>query len=51
MEPDMFKTEETLGNSANITDNVTAVPLCTHSPQVIKEYCHKLIEICGKGGC
>ena len=24
--------------------------LCTGKPQEIKEYCRKLIEVCGKGG-
>jgi uroporphyrinogen-III decarboxylase len=47
---DMFKTKEILGNSACITGNVTAAQLYTHSPQEIKEYCRKLIEVCGKGG-
>jgi uroporphyrinogen-III decarboxylase len=24
--------------------------LCTGTPQAVKEYCRKLIEVCGKGG-
>ena len=47
---DMFKAKEILGDSACITGNVTAAQLYTHSPQEIKEYCRKLIEVCGEGG-
>jgi uroporphyrinogen-III decarboxylase len=47
---DMFKAKEILGNSACIAGNVTAAQLYTHSPQAIKEYCRKLIEVCGEGG-
>jgi hypothetical protein len=47
---DMFKAKEILGNSACITGNVTATQFYTHSPKEIKEYCRKLIEICGEGG-
>jgi len=47
---DMFKAKEILGNSACITGNVTAAQFYTQSPQQIKEYCRKLIEVCGEGG-
>jgi uroporphyrinogen-III decarboxylase len=47
---DMFKAKKILGNSACITGNVTATQFYTYSPQDIKEYCRKLIEVCGKGG-
>ena len=47
---DMFKAKEILGDSACITGNVTAAQLYTHSPQEIKEYCRKLIEVCGENG-
>jgi uroporphyrinogen-III decarboxylase len=47
---DMFKAKEILGNSACITGNVTATQFYTHSPKEIKEYCRKLIEVCGEGG-
>jgi uroporphyrinogen-III decarboxylase len=47
---DMFKAKEILGNSACITGNVTAAQLYTHSPKEIKDYCRKLIEVCGAGG-
>jgi len=47
---DMFKAKEILGDSACIAGNVLAAQLYTHTPQAIKEYCRKLIEVCGKGG-
>ncbi|HTY81265.1 MAG TPA: uroporphyrinogen decarboxylase family protein [Dehalococcoidales bacterium] len=47
---DMFKAKEILGNSACIAGNVTAAQLYTQTPQTIKEYCRRLIEVCGKGG-
>jgi hypothetical protein len=47
---DMFKAKEILGNSACIAGNVTAAMLYTKQPGEIKEYCRKLIEVCGKGG-
>ena len=47
---DMFKAKEILGNAACISGNVTAAQLYTQTPRAIKEYCRKLIEVCGKGG-
>jgi uroporphyrinogen-III decarboxylase len=47
---DMFKAKEILGDSACIAGNVTAAQLYTQTPQEIKEYCRKLIEVCGQGG-
>jgi uroporphyrinogen-III decarboxylase len=47
---DMFKAKEILGDSACIAGNVTAAQLYTQTPRAIKEYCRKLIEVCGKGG-
>jgi uroporphyrinogen-III decarboxylase len=47
---DMFKAKEILGDSACIAGNVTAAQLYTQSPEEIKEYCRRLIEVCGKGG-
>ncbi len=47
---DMFKAKEILSNSACITGNVTATQLYTYSPQDVKKYCRKLIEVCGEGG-
>ena len=47
---DMFKAKEILGDSACIAGNVTAAQLYTQTPRTIKEYCRKLIQVCGKGG-
>ena len=47
---DMFTAKRILGDSACIAGNVTAAQLYTQTPQVIKEYCRKLIEVCGEGG-
>ncbi|OGN97062.1 MAG: hypothetical protein A2Y89_07165 [Chloroflexi bacterium RBG_13_51_18] len=47
---DMFKAKKILGNSACIAGNVTAAQLYMQTPPVIKEYCRKLIEVCGVGG-
>jgi uroporphyrinogen-III decarboxylase len=47
---DIFKAKEILGDSACIAGNVLASQLYTQTPQAIKEYCRKLIEVCGKGG-
>ncbi|MCX7912673.1 MAG: hypothetical protein N2506_06935, partial [Dehalococcoidales bacterium] len=47
---DMFKAKEILGGHACIAGNVTAAQLYTQKPEQIKEYCRKLIEVCGKGG-
>jgi uroporphyrinogen-III decarboxylase len=47
---DMFKAKEVLGDSACIAGNVLASQLYTQTPQAIKEYCRKLIEVCAPGG-
>jgi uroporphyrinogen-III decarboxylase len=47
---DMFKAKEILGNAACIAGNVTAAQLYTQPAAAIKEYCRRLIEVCGKGG-
>jgi hypothetical protein len=47
---DMFKAKEILGDHACIAGNVTAAQLYTQTPAMIKDYCRKLIEVCGKGG-
>jgi hypothetical protein len=47
---DMFKAKEILGDAACIAGNVTAAQLYTQTPPVIKEYCRRLIEVCGRGG-
>jgi len=47
---DMAKVKEILGDTACIAGNVPTSLLCTGTPQAVKEYCRKLIEVCGKGG-
>ncbi len=47
---DMFKAKEVLGDRACIAGNVPTSLLCTGTPRAVKEYCRKLIEVCGKGG-
>jgi uroporphyrinogen-III decarboxylase len=47
---DMAKAKKILGDSACIAGNVLASQLYTQTPQAIKEYCRKLIEVCAPGG-
>jgi len=47
---DMFKAKEVLGDVACIAGNVPTSLLRTGTPKAIKEYCRKLIEVCGEGG-
>jgi uroporphyrinogen-III decarboxylase len=47
---DMAKAKEVLGDVSCIAGNVPTSLLSTGTPQEIKEYCHNLIEIAGKGG-
>jgi len=47
---DMFRAKKILGDTACIAGNVPASLLCTGTPRAVKEYCRKLIEVCGKGG-
>ncbi|MEJ2111015.1 MAG: uroporphyrinogen decarboxylase family protein [Acidobacteriota bacterium] len=47
---DMFRAKKILGDTACIAGNVPASLLCTATPQKVKEYCRKLIEVCGEGG-
>lgn len=47
---DMAKAKKVLGDTACIAGNVPVTVLCTGTPQDVKEYCRKLIEVCGKGG-
>ncbi len=47
---DMTRAKKILGNNACISGNVPTSLLCTGRPQDVKEYCRKLIEVCGKGG-
>ncbi len=47
---DMFKAKEILGDVACIAGNVPTSLMMTGTPQAVKEYCRKLIEVCGEGG-
>ncbi|MEW6666090.1 MAG: uroporphyrinogen decarboxylase family protein [Thermodesulfobacteriota bacterium] len=47
---DIFKAKAVLGNQVCIRGNVPASLLCTGTPQAVKDYCKKLIDIVGKGG-
>jgi len=47
---DMFEAKKILGDNACIAGNVPASLLCTAKPKDVKEYCRKLIEVCGEGG-
>jgi len=47
---DIFKAKEVLGDVVCIKGNVPATLLCTGSPQKVRDYCKKLIDIVGKGG-
>jgi hypothetical protein len=47
---DMARAKKILGDTACIAGNVPSSLLCTGTPKAVKEYCRKLIEVCGKGG-
>jgi uroporphyrinogen-III decarboxylase len=47
---DMFRAKKILGDNACIAGNVPASLLCTGTPKEVKDYCRKLIEVCGAGG-
>ena len=47
---DIFRAKEVLGDTVCIRGNVPAFLLNAGSPQEVKEYCIKLIDIVGKGG-
>jgi len=47
---DIFKTKEMLGNHMCIQGNVPPSLLQTGTPQDVKDYCKKLIDVVGKGG-
>jgi uroporphyrinogen-III decarboxylase len=47
---DMFEAKKILGDVACISGNVPASLLITSTPKEVKEYCRKLIEVCGEGG-
>jgi uroporphyrinogen-III decarboxylase len=47
---DMFRAKKILGDNACIAGNVPASLMITGTPKDVKEYCRKLIEVCGAGG-
>ena len=47
---DIFKAKEKIGDKCCIIGNVPTSLMMTGTPQQVKEYCRKLIEVCGKGG-
>lgn len=47
---DIFKAKEVLGGHICIRGNVPNSLLCTGTPEEVKEYCKKLIDVVGKGG-
>jgi hypothetical protein len=47
---DMARAKSILGGTACIAGNVPGSLLCTGTPHEIKEYCRKIIEICGRDG-
>lgn len=47
---DMGKAKEILGKTACIAGNVPVTLLCTGTPEEVKEYSRKVIEICAPGG-
>ena len=47
---DIFKAKEILGDRVCIKGNVPSALLCTGTPDQVKAYCKKLIDVVGKGG-
>ena len=47
---DMARAKKILGDKYCIQGNVPSSLIATGSPEDVKEYCRKLIEVCGKGG-
>jgi uroporphyrinogen-III decarboxylase len=47
---DMAKAKKVLGARCCISGNVPTSLMITGTPPTVKEYCRKLIEVCGKGG-
>ena len=47
---DLFKAKEILGDVVCIRGGVPISLLCTGTPQEVKDYCKKLIDVVGKGG-
>lgn len=47
---DMFKAKEVLGDAVCIRGNVPLSILIAGTPDDVRAYCKKLIDVCGKGG-
>ena len=47
---DMAKAKKILGDTCCLSGNVPTSLMVTGSPEDIKEYCRKLIEVCAPGG-
>jgi uroporphyrinogen-III decarboxylase len=47
---DMARAKSILGDKCCIQGNVPSSLIAAGSPEDVKEYCRKLIEVCGKGG-
>jgi uroporphyrinogen-III decarboxylase len=47
---DIFKAKEKIGDRCCIMGNVPTSMILTGTPKEVKDYCRKLIEVCGKGG-
>jgi len=47
---DIARAKEILGDTACLAGNVPASLLATGKPEVVKEHCRRLIEVCGRGG-
>ncbi len=47
---DMSRAKKILGGQNCISGNVPTSLICTGTPQDVKEYCRKLIEVCAPGG-
>jgi uroporphyrinogen-III decarboxylase len=47
---DMFRAKKILGEKCSMQGNVPSSLIATGTPGAVKEYCRKLIEVCGKGG-
>ena len=47
---DIFKAKEVLGDVVCIRGGVPSSLLCTGTPQEVKDYCKKLIDVVGRGG-
>jgi len=50
IEKDIFKAKEILGDIACLTGGPPNSLLCTGTPEEVKDYCQKLIDVVGEGG-